>query len=250
MSLIFKNTIASEEKTRYNNYIMETSRRKGDVSMLSGKLLSILGDSISTYEGVSNDATANPTISQNPYFYREPFPVDKTYWRLVLDALGLTLCVNNSWSGGNLSGRDDPSSGLNRAANLSGKAGAPDIIIVFMGINDLGRTMMINAEDFAADYRETLAKIRKSYPSAKVCCVNLPDRDIYLKERASVFNKAILDAVDEAGCDFFVADLYGSRLRDDFYYMNTLDGLHPDEDGMRIIAEIITESIRNNIYNI
>lgn len=87
--------------------------------MLKGKKLSILGDSISTYQGVSNDERTNSTIAANPYFYRDPFPLDKTYWKIIMDNLNMTLCVNNSWSGGNLSGIDDPTSGVNRAAELS-----------------------------------------------------------------------------------------------------------------------------------
>ena len=83
--------------------------------MLKGKKLSILGDSISTYKDVSNDINANESLYPNPYFYRLPFPLEKTYWMLLIKKLGLSLCVNNSWSGGNLSGKDNSSSGLNRA---------------------------------------------------------------------------------------------------------------------------------------
>lgn len=99
------------------------------------KNLSILGDSISSYDGVSNDASANATIGINPYFYREPFPVEKTYWKRVMEKFGLTLCVNNSWSGGNLSGRENPDSGVNRANNLSRDDEMnPDLIIAFIGL--------------------------------------------------------------------------------------------------------------------
>ena len=87
--------------------------------MLKGKRMSILGDSVSTYKGASNDASANFSTSYNPYFYRLPFPLEKTYWSLILDKFGMSLCVNNSWSGGNLSGIDDESSGVNRASQLS-----------------------------------------------------------------------------------------------------------------------------------
>ena len=204
--------------------------------------LSILGDSISTYSGVSNDTAANSTLAPNPAFYREPFPKEKTYWWLLLDRLDLTLCVNNSWSGGNLSGRDDPHSGVNRAHNLSrDDGGAPDIVIVFMGINDLGRGVLPSV--FAADYKSALSTIRKDHPSSAVFCVNLPDRDIFLRERAEQFNRGIEDAVSSLGEGFFIVNLFESRLKGDFYYMNTLDGLHPDEDGMRIIAEVIEERI-------
>ena len=159
-----------------------------------------------------------------------------------MERFGLELCVNNSWSGGNLSGKDNPDSGVNRANNLSRDDGmAPEFIILFMGINDLGRRIDISV--FSADYERTLMTIKNRYPDATVCCVNLPDRDIFLKKQAELFNEAIENAVNKAGSGFFVADLFHSRLNNDFYYMNTLDGLHPDEDGMRIIAEVISDSI-------
>ena len=214
--------------------------------MLKGKTLSILGDSISTYEGVSNDKAASSATAYNPAFYRGIFPLSSTYWHRVMDNLGLTLCVNNSWSGGNLSGVDNPDSGVNRAKSLSRDDGtSPDIIIVFMGINDLGRN--VDAEIFASDYKRTLAIIKEKHPKAQVCCVNLPDRDVFLKRRAEIFNTAINTAVKSMGDNFFIADLFSSRLNNDLYYMNTLDGLHPDEDGMRIIAEIVENAIKSRI---
>ena len=214
--------------------------------MLKVKYVSILGDSISTYQGVSNDASVNSTLSANPSYYRGTFPLEKTYWMQVINNLGLTLCVNNSWSGGNLSGIHDETAGVNRAHQLSRDSGEiPDLVIVFMGMNDLGRG--VDASVFAKDYCKTLNIIKESFPLAKVCCVNLPDRDIYLKGRAELFNEAIENAVKLAGENFFIADLYRSRLNNDFYYMNTVDGLHPDEDGMRIIGEIVEEAIKQNI---
>lgn len=213
--------------------------------MLKKKYLSILGDSISTYKGVSNDASVNSTLIYNPYYYREPMPSEKTYWHIVIDRFGLTLCVNNSWSGGNLSGRDNPDSGVNRAEHLSRDDGtSPDIIIVFMGINDLGRR--VDKEVFARDYLKTLMTVKERHPNARVCCVNIPDRDVAVKERTEIFNSAIEDAVASAGENFFIADLFHSRLNNDCYYMNTLDGLHPDEDGMRMIADIVTEAIEKH----
>ena len=222
--------------------IFDTERRD---KMLQGKTLSILGDSVSTYKGVSNDVTANATLLYNPYYYREPLPLEKTYWKLVMASLGLSLCVNNSWSGGNLSGTDNPDAGVNRVNNLSRDDGTdPDIIIVFMGINDLGRRVDIDA--FASDYARTLTILKQRYPTSKVCCVNLPDRDILMKKQTQLFNGKIADAVAAAGENFFVADLFGSRLNNDRYYDNTIDGLHPDEDGMKMIAEVVEQAIRQN----
>ena len=93
------------------------------------------------------------------------------------------------------------------------------------------------------------AAFKENYPAAVVCCINLPDRDIFLKQRAEIFNQIIESAVNDAGNNFFLADLYRSRLNTDFYYMNTTDGIHPDEDGMKIIAEIVEDAIRKH-FNI
>ena len=214
--------------------------------MLQGKKISILGDSISTYQDISNNPSYNSKLYYNPYFYRAPFPMEKTYWQLLIDTLGLSLCVNNSWSGGNLSGVDDEDSGLNRVHYLSNNSGEnPDVILVFMGINDMGRG--VNIDVFSADYESVLQTIKSKYPSAQVCCVNLPDRDPVIKSRTKSFNSAIENAVKKAGDNFFVADLFSSKLNNDFYYMNTLDGLHPDEDGMKYIAETIEAAISKHI---
>ena len=213
--------------------------------MLKGKRISILGDSISTYKGVSNNADANLTTFINPCKYADPFPLEKTYWMQVINTFGMTLCVNNSWSGGNLSGKDDESSGMNRAHQLANNNGEkPEFIILFMGTNDLGRG--VDPGIFESDYRATLSVIKENYPTAVVCCINLPDRDIFLKQRAEIFNQIIESAVNDAGNNFFLADLYHSRLNNDFYYMNTTDGIHPDEDGMKIIAEIVENAIRKH----
>ena len=210
--------------------------------MFKGKRLSILGDSVSTYKGISNDQSAHPTLWNNPWFYCGEFLPEKTYWMRLIKELGFELCVNNSWSGGNLSGQEDLNAGVNRVSYLArGDGSVPDFIIVFMGLNDLGRN--VNVDTFATDYEKTLEKIKELYPEATTCCVNLPDRDAYFRSRTELFNGAIVKAVKNAGDSFFVADLFNSRLNNDFYYMNTVDGLHPDEDGMKIIAEVIKKAI-------
>ena len=48
------------------------------------------------------------------------------------------------------------------------------------------------------------------------------------------------------GKKFFVANLFNSDFNNDNYLKNTLDGLHPDEDGMKIIAEVVEKAISDN----
>ena len=80
-----------------------------------GKTISILGDSISTYAGVSNNTAYNSTIGKNAVYYRADGSTLKvclsdTWWQQAIDALDMKLLVNNSWSGSTVlhtrSGRD------------------------------------------------------------------------------------------------------------------------------------------------
>ena len=211
--------------------------------MWQGKRMSILGDSISTYRGVSDDGEARESIRYNPWRYSDPFPQEKTYWQRVIDEWGMVLCVNNSWSGGNLSGRDNPDAGVNRAEQLARDDGtAPDFVILFMGINDLGRGVDVTV--FKEDYQKALQTVAKNHPAAFVCCINLPDRDRRIRARTMAFNAAIQNAAEAMGERFFVADLFSSILKDDFYYDNTTDGLHPNEYGMRYIAEVVIDAMQ------
>ncbi len=213
--------------------------------MFNGKFLSILGDSISTYTGVSDNPNINSTLFCNHNFYKKPFPLEKTYWMRLIKDLGFTLCVNNSFSGGTLSDKYNPDSGMNRANHLSKDDGTtPDFIIIFMGINDFG--MNVDVSVFRDDYEKTLATVKNNYPNARVCCVNLPDRDARFTRQTKIYNDAIEEAVSLFGDGFFVADLFSSKLKGDFYYLNTLDGLHPNENGMKIIAEVIRDAILKN----
>ena len=207
--------------------------------------LSILGDSISTYAWVSNDEKARFSTFGNPYFYKDPFPLEKTYFMRVMDAFGMSLCVNNSWSGGTLSG-EFAFSGCNRARALARDDGTmPDLIIVFMGMNDLGRNVPL--EKFSKAYKKTLLTLAQCYPTADVLCVTLPDRAPYVHERTLQYNREITRYVKAMGARFFLCDLFHSPLKNDDYYNNTVDGLHPDEDGMRIIADRMIDAINEHL---
>ena len=214
--------------------------------MFKGKKLSILGDSLSTYNGISNDFRSNRTIRQNEYYYEMPFLSCDTYWGILLNELGLELCVNNSYSGAFLSGRDISSSGVFRANELSASDGTnPDFIIVFMGINDYGN--YVDPQTFAQDYELTLEIIKRKYKNARVCCVNLPNRNPLSTSRVESFNEGIENAVRKMGEGYFVADFFGSEMSGDNFYKHTNDDVHPNKDGMRLIADFIIKSFKENI---
>lgn len=111
------------------------------MDVYSGKNVSVFGDSISTYRGISNGTQYNTTIGQNAVYYEGSNcgvtdPMD-TYWGKFTDGTFTKLCVNNAWSGDALRSLRF----LNRAVNLHNNTGDtpvnPDIILVYFGINDI-----------------------------------------------------------------------------------------------------------------
>ncbi|MBQ2997852.1 MAG: SGNH/GDSL hydrolase family protein, partial [Oscillospiraceae bacterium] len=135
-------------------YIAVWENGKPEISDFTGKTISILGDSISTYTGVSNNAQYNPALGKNVGFY----PVNdvtsrkETWWQQTADLLGMEVLVNNSSGGGRvlsdetfsrISGGAFSSSIRNEAAyknrcvslhNTNGEN--PEVILVFLGTND------------------------------------------------------------------------------------------------------------------
>jgi len=109
-----------------------------------GKTVSILSASTSTYAGVSNNTADNSTIGSNAVYYTEGrYGVYRkdTWWQQAIDALGMRLLVNNSWSGSCVfqPRRGEASVGYgDRAINLHNDhtGEEPDIIWVYLGGND------------------------------------------------------------------------------------------------------------------
>ena len=135
----------------YNEMLAEETQYKALVATLkqlyAGKNISIVGDSISTYTGYSNDASANSTTgSHNLYYPSKDYSFagyQYTYWGRTLNDLGMKLCVNNSWSGARTYGGYKTAVDYNdrlpyRATELDRDDGTnPDVIFVYLGINDV-----------------------------------------------------------------------------------------------------------------
>ena len=107
---------------------------------LGGKTISILGDSISTFTGVSNDASVNASLEGGAIYYSAgTLGVNRadTWWQQTIDALGLRLLVNNSWSGSCVLHTRSGTEGafVDRCVQLhNDRTGEePDIIVVFLG---------------------------------------------------------------------------------------------------------------------
>ena len=215
----------------------------------SDKNLSVFGDSISTFTGISTDTSYNSTIGSNEVWYKSRgtgglYDYTYTYWGSFTRLAGMELCVNNAWSGDSLgSGRF-----RTRAVNLhnDNTGENPDLILVYFGINDTwgsGR----DAASWKTLYDELLGLISGKYPDAKIVCVGLttnygkedyPNADTLVPQ----YNAAIQDLckkydtiyVDQASV--INASNYQS-------YMHDNRVLHPNANGHKAIFEQIVRAL-------
>ncbi len=217
--------------------------------ILKGKRISILGDSISTFDGYSNNSAYNKTLVSNATFYRFPFYVEDTYWMRLIKEYDMELCVNNSWSGAYLT-KHFPNVGGDYSASLSPGVERvkflannndirPDVIILFMGINDLG--VDVYAKQFKNEYCFILEQIKRLYGDVLVLCIGLPNILNERKEKAQKYNQVIKESISHFNQAIYV-DLFADD--EDVHRKNTLDGVHPNAEGMMRIFRAIEQSLQ------
>lgn len=99
--------------------------------------ISIMGDSISTFEG-SNPQGYRVFYEGYKARINEMDAVTKTWWYQVIDSLNGELCVNNSYSGSRVSGLQFPASYSERRICELRDITTPDHILAYIGFNDFG----------------------------------------------------------------------------------------------------------------
>lgn len=214
------------------------------VKSYSGKSLSILGDSISTYAGYIPSGNAVYYTGSNCGVTS----VNQTWWKRVIDSLGMTLNLNNSWSGSRVSTTNGTeSAGVTRASNLGTN---PNVIIVYMGINDFNNE--VTTATFRSAYSTMLDNIKTAYPYAEVYCATLPpcerngstgdpeinDDGVYLSEYNQIITEVAtaknVSILDFANCGITYANM--STYMGD-WESATGKALHPNADGHALIAQ-------------
>ena len=202
-------------------------------SVLKGKKVSVIGDSISTYVGYSNNVEYNSTIGGNAVYYggsNYVTDVNETWWMQVINKTDAVLNVNNSWSGDYATTR-----GINRAKELDNNNDvAPDIILVYIGVNDFRGG--VTEADFKSGYDTMINNMKTKYPNADVFVGTLFYSTVApsggTKDDVVAFNSIIKEIGEKYNCT--VVDLYNESGIN----ANTLASLmgdsrlHPNNAGM------------------
>ena len=239
----------------------------------SGKKISVLGDSISTYEGYEMlpDASA---------YYPVPgvlTTVDGLYLKKVCDYLGMKMWVNNSWSGrcaGSINDNNAPGGYQAAQINALAKDGIdPDIILIRLGANDFNQgeplgtydgtgVFPTNVDNFRGAYANILKSVCIKYPNATIyCCsmiigdrnstntefpekvngVLMKDYNNAIKELAELFNVKYIDQWD-CGITYFNVSTYMQQQTSGSVTWYT----HPNFRGHDLMARKTIAELLNN----
>ena len=124
-------------------------------AILNQKRISILGDSLATFDGYSNNAAYNTTIGSNQAHYPKNSilkDVDATYWKKSIDRFHMRLVVNNAFGGAQVAavttGKIYTSAPAYQLAEqlwsdvtgpeaMNPYGTKPEIVIIHMGTNDV-----------------------------------------------------------------------------------------------------------------
>ena len=207
---------------------------KDKTNNLNGKTISILGDSISTFEPFIPSGFA----SFYPYPTADVNDVNMTWWMQVINKVGGRLFVNNSYSGtcvADLSSNATKNIGRINY-NLIGNKYA-DVLIIYMGSNDCA-SGSINEATFKAGYKQMLDNIKKVCPNQEIILMTLTSTSFYSATKQKAFNNIIREYA--SSYKLRLVDVENTSLDD-----HKVDSAHPDYSGMKILADaVINELIK------
>lgn len=167
------------------------------------KKISIIGDSISTY-----NATGYKYDSYSMYYPSgDVDSVDETYWKMLMDYENATLEVNLSYSGSRTTNTDSSKPSLCDRTSLIGNC---DVVIIAMGTNDstnnvsLGNysydtaTSSLSEATFRDAYIKGIKQIKEANPNVDIVCLILQMKDAYvqsIRTIASHYNLKVVECV-------------------------------------------------------
>lgn len=224
-----------------------------------GKRFSVLGDSISTLEGFHPRG--------NPVFYdaacREKsgvWEMEDTWWGKIIGFFGGELLANDSWSGCRVAQPEGSAEAFpcgcseKRTGRLHVGDVMPDVILIYMGINDWGVGVVPEPDGltegdscFSLAYARMLSTLRRNYPHAEIWCCTLAATSMESNPKFKFpesfggvhiqeYNHQIVNAALASGC--CAADIYSQEIP-----LDTLDGTHPTAKGMDTLAMLVARQM-------
>ncbi len=217
-----------------------------------GQTFSVLGNSISTFDGYVPSGFAN-------WYNTTHMSVTSTWWMRFSTLSGAAFEKNASWSGSLVCSATPSKDNAFFGSDLrTGALGNPDIILIAGGTNDWGSglyplgeyrtTAPFSTDTFRGAYSYLLDKLRTAHPDAKIVCMSILPRSNGLNAKNSQgwnindANASIKKIAETFGAAYVNFDTCG--MENDIWKY-TFDGLHPNSEGMALIAkQLVTELVK------
>ena len=227
-----------------------------------GKKFSILGDSLSTFEGYSEPRYAE-YYDMTQKLKSRVLRVDDTWWGAVISLLEGELLVNNSISGSTVAWQKSyeiasHACSEQRTASLERDGEQPDVIMVYVGTNDWGRGARLYADasgrsasndplTFYEAYSVMIERLQHNYPHAEIWCFTLA-KSRYSSAQEFEFPYCYAGVHIEKYCDVirYCAKAHNCRLIDLYAHAepyDTVDGVHANLEGMHTIASAVIKQV-------
>ena len=232
--------------------------------------MAVLGDSISTYVGVSED-TEGGTVYQVEYYPKGTVDsVDKMWWEIVRKGLrfpdtpAVSAISRSSYRYQPNNPDTIPYGATDARIARLGATGTPTHIFLALGMNDPFKadpgtnpyTVDITTLNASKEYTysgcaETICKVQNAYPDAKIIVV-LPKTlaydlsGTYSMERQVKCINAIEEIAKQLGV-YKIIDLRkcGINQHNVVSYADSSNGIHPTAAGMQLMADYIIEQMLN-----
>lgn len=221
---------------------------------LENLTISFLGDSISTF--YAENSPMNSYYSGENQFYYPRYSstiktVDKTWWARLINENSMKLGINNSWSGSSAYGSGSSAGMSNSRLSTLKENGTPDIVIVYLGTNDLVNGHSV--ENFVKAIKTIVNYIQNENSDTQIYIANLGysayNSNGYTDEKRIAYNEAIQNIVDEYGIGLM--DIAGA-ITSTNYAKYLGDRLHYNALGaerLSIVASIAIHGFNNLEYD-
>ena len=157
--------------------------RGSKLTSLEDKTISIQGDAISTFAGTITDGNATYYSASHKFVNS----IDATWWGLLINECRMRLIRNDAWSGSRISGTgDNAMCSVARCSNIKHidstvdtyQFGAPEIIVVMAGTNDVSGNVEMGTADGAVTtymgaFKTMLANLKSQCRNAKIVVFQL-----------------------------------------------------------------------------
>ncbi|MBR5806938.1 MAG: leucine-rich repeat protein [Oscillospiraceae bacterium] len=239
-----------------------------EINRYNGKVISIFGDSISTFAGYipTDDGFNLEHLARYP---QDDLLTDanETWWMQIINDFDAKLGINDSWRGATVSGAASVTSGVSgekssfaniqRIKNL-GSNGTPDIILFYGGTNDIAHVSKVGTfettmapenvdldtlkwDNLADGYVNTLLRLKYYYPETKIIAM-LPAYTVsYYSDEKLMKANDVLSRI----CKYYDVE-YVDLVESGLTTADLPDGIHPDANGMDYITYAVEKALLKN----